>query len=72
MNYESAANRISTNGEPGFAWLDNMRRFSRMNEVEDMKDHRASGGNPCLEQTLESYECRVIFHLNNICSVLFG
>jgi ribonucleoside-triphosphate reductase len=24
--------------------------------LQDNKDHRASGGNPCLEQTLESYE----------------
>jgi len=27
-----------------------------MNGRPDNKDHRAGGGNPCLEQTLESYE----------------
>lgn len=55
MDYSEVSERIINNGEPGLAWLDNMRRYSRMSE-EDFKDHRASGGNPCLEQTLESYE----------------
>ena len=56
MNYEACAERTRVNGEPGYAWLENMRRFSRMRALEDNKDHRAMGGNPCLEQTLESYE----------------
>eukprot|EP01112_Ceratiomyxa_fruticulosa_P011106 TRINITY_DN2989_c0_g1_i1.p1 TRINITY_DN2989_c0_g1~~TRINITY_DN2989_c0_g1_i1.p1 ORF type:complete len:732 (+),score=133.23 TRINITY_DN2989_c0_g1_i1:1283-3478(+) len=57
MNYGPICERIRNNGEPGFAWLENMRSYSRMNENEkDNKDHRAKGGNPCLEQTLESYE----------------
>ena len=56
MDYEPAAQRIRVNGEPGFAWLENMQQFGRMNGVEDRRDHRAKGGNPCLEQTLESYE----------------
>jgi ribonucleoside-triphosphate reductase (thioredoxin) len=56
MDYAPVARRIEANGEPGFAWLDNMRRFSRMGDPPDMRDWRASGGNPCLEQTLESYE----------------
>lgn len=29
--------------------------FSHMNGMPDYKDARAQGGNPCLEQTLESY-----------------
>jgi len=33
-----------------------MRHYSRMKNGGDDKDHRAMGGNPCLEQTLESYE----------------
>jgi hypothetical protein len=41
-------NRI--NGEPGFAWLENMRAYSRMGDEPDYKDKRAEGGNPCLEQ----------------------
>ena len=56
MDYTDVCKRIVDNGEPGFAWLKNMRKFSRMQNGGDNKDHRAAGGNPCLEQTLESYE----------------
>eukprot|EP00033_Pygsuia_biforma_P003218 GCRY01003529.1.p1 GENE.GCRY01003529.1~~GCRY01003529.1.p1 ORF type:complete len:677 (+),score=185.55 GCRY01003529.1:218-2248(+) len=57
MDYSALCDRVCDNGEPGFAWLTNMRQFSRMNEEEgDFKDRRAGGGNPCMEQTLESYE----------------
>jgi len=67
MDYTDAAKRIVDNGEPGFAWLDNMRHYSRMKNGGDNKDHRAMGGNPCLEQTLESYElcCLVETFPNN-------
>ena len=30
MDYTEASKRIVLNGEPGFAWLDNMRKYSRM------------------------------------------
>ena len=56
MDYTDACKRIVDNGEPGFAWLENMRKFSRMQNGGDNKDHRVAGGNPCLEQSLESYE----------------
>jgi adenosylcobalamin-dependent ribonucleoside-triphosphate reductase len=56
MDYTQAAERITDNGEPGFAWLDNMQAYSRMRNGKDNKDHRVAGGNPCLEQSLESYE----------------
>ena len=56
MDYTEVCKRINGNGEPGFAWLENMRSHSRMKNGQDNKDHRAAGGNPCLEQTLESYE----------------
>jgi len=56
MDYEPLVRRIVANGEPGFAWLENMREYGRMNGVPDRSDWRASGGNPCLEQTLESFE----------------
>ena len=56
MDYTDVCKRIVDNGEPGFAWLDNMRHYSRMKNGGDDKDPRAMGGNPCLEQTLESYE----------------
>lgn len=56
MDYTDAANRTKINGEPGYAWLENMQGYSRMNNGKDNKDHRVQGGNPCLEQSLESYE----------------
>lgn len=56
MNYDAVADRVRSNGEPGFAWLENMRQYGRMVDPADWKDHRAKGGSPCLEQTLESYE----------------
>lgn len=56
MDYGPITERIVQNGEPGFAWLANMRNFGRMNGVLDARDRNAAGGNPCLEQTLESYE----------------
>ncbi len=67
MNYEPSAERVRYNGEPGYAWLENMREFGRMADAPNFKDHRAMGGNPCLEQTLESYElcCLVETFPNN-------
>ena len=66
MDYSEVAKRICINGEPGLAWLDNMRKYSRMVDPPDNKDHRVMGGNPCLEQSLESYElcCLVESFLN--------
>ena len=55
MDYEKTATQTSRNGEPGYFWLENAKSLSRINEKDD-KDFRATGGNPCLEQTLESYE----------------
>eukprot|EP00123_Amoebidium_parasiticum_P012125 comp21137_c0_seq1/m.28589 comp21137_c0_seq1/g.28589 ORF comp21137_c0_seq1/g.28589 comp21137_c0_seq1/m.28589 type:complete len:760 (-) comp21137_c0_seq1:28-2307(-) len=56
MDYTTVVERVVQNGEPGFAWLENMQAYSRMNGVKDYKDRAAMGGNPCLEQTLESFE----------------
>ena len=56
QNYDEIAERIAKNGEPGLAWLDNMRNYGRMIDPPDYKDSKAAGGNPCLEQTLESHE----------------
>jgi len=56
MDYTTIIKRIQDNGEPGIAWLKNMQEYSRMNDGRDYKDIRVSGGNPCLEQSLESYE----------------
>lgn len=58
MDYNKVCDRVRANGEPGFAWLENMQQYGRMNGVRDDRDHRVKGGNPCLEQSLESYECQ--------------
>lgn len=55
-DYTAAAERTARNGEPGYLWLDNARKYSRMNGVIDNKDEAAEGSNPCVEQTLESFE----------------
>ncbi|SVB88884.1 uncharacterized protein METZ01_LOCUS241738, partial [marine metagenome] len=67
MDYSDICKRIIDNGEPGLAWLENMRSHSRMKNGADNKDHRVAGGNPCLEQSLESYElcCLVETFPNN-------
>jgi adenosylcobalamin-dependent ribonucleoside-triphosphate reductase len=56
MDYTDAAKNIAVNGEPGFAWLENMQAYGRMKDPADYKDRRVRGGNPCLEQSLEPYE----------------
>ena len=61
MDYTQVAESIAVNGEPGVLWLENARKFSRMNGVEDNKDWRCMGSNPCAEQNLESYElCNLV------------
>lgn len=55
-NYNRVAELLSTKGEPGVCWLENMQQYSRMGCEPTKKDMAAMGGNPCLEQTLESYE----------------
>lgn len=56
MNYEELAKQTAKNGEPGYIWMDNVRKYSRMSQPIDNKDGKAVGTNPCGEQTLESFE----------------
>jgi len=56
MDYAEVSRSIAVNGEPGIAWLDNIRAFSRMGRAPDHKDERAMGCNPCVEQSLEDQE----------------
>ena len=56
MDYEYHGKQTAINGEPGYVWLDNMRQFGRTKDLPNNKDHRVMGANPCVEQTLESYE----------------
>ncbi len=60
MDYSGLAQQIATNGEPGLLWLDNMRNYGRMIDGRQPGiDGRVMGGNPCLEQSLESGEACV-------------
>jgi ribonucleoside-triphosphate reductase len=48
---------IARNGEPGVIWMDMSRKYGRLADPPNNKDHRVAGFNPCAEQSLESYEC---------------
>jgi ribonucleoside-triphosphate reductase (thioredoxin) len=56
MDFEKISENILLNGEPGFFHLDNARRYGRMVDGVNDVDYRVKGANPCVEQTLESYE----------------
>lgn len=56
-DYEELVPRIAMNGEPGLYYLDMCREYGRLLDPPNNKDHRAMGGNPCAEQTLEDNEC---------------
>jgi ribonucleoside-triphosphate reductase len=67
MDYARCATQTALNGEPGYCYLDNMRAYGRIIDGENWRDHRVAGGNPCLEQSLESMElcCLVETYPNN-------
>jgi hypothetical protein len=52
MDYSGVAERTATNGEPGYLWLDNARKYGRMKDEPNWDDEFAEGSNPCVEQTL--------------------
>jgi len=56
MDYTRVGTQTGVNGEPGYAWLQNMQKFGRMVDEPNWKDKRVKGANPCVEQSLESYE----------------
>lgn len=61
MAYGPPADNTRKNGEPGFIWLDNARRFGRMKDPIRNDDLRIAGFNPCVEINLESGElCNVV------------
>ncbi len=47
---------IVRNGEPGVIWMDVSRKYGRLIDEPNNKDHRVVGYNPCAEQSLESFE----------------
>ena len=56
-NLEHIVPGIALNGEPGVIWMDVTRKYGRLIDPPNNKDHRAAGYNPCAEQSLESFEC---------------
>ena len=57
QNLDKIVEGISRNGEPGVIWMDVSRKYGRLADPVNNKDHRVAGYNPCAEQSLESYEC---------------
>jgi adenosylcobalamin-dependent ribonucleoside-triphosphate reductase len=47
---------IARNGEPGVIWMDVSKKYGRLADPINNKDHRIAGYNPCAEQSLESFE----------------
>lgn len=47
MDYSKVAELTAKNGEPGYEWLENARKFSRMGRDPDYSDMRVAGANPC-------------------------
>jgi ribonucleoside-triphosphate reductase (thioredoxin) len=61
MNYSEIIKRVAINGEPGFIYLDNAKKYGRLSDEPSYKDTRIKGTNPCGEQFLESYElCNLV------------
>lgn len=56
-DYSDLVDSVIVNGEPGFMWLKMAQDYGRLIDPPNYRDYRASGGNPCLEQTLEHGEC---------------
>lgn len=56
-DYSKIVDGIILNGEPGIVWLDVSKKYGRLSDPANNKDHRIAGYNPCAEQSLESFEC---------------
>lgn len=61
MDYSRFAAMTAKNGEPGYIWLDNTRKYGRMKDEPNYLDANVKGFNPCSEQPLENYElCNLV------------
>lgn len=61
IDYKDIANNVQMMGEPGILWVDNMKKYSRMNKNIDNRDISALSSNPCGEITLENKEmCNLV------------
>jgi intein/homing endonuclease len=48
MDYSDVAERTADNGEPGYVWLENMRKFGRTKDDPTWDDSDVMGFNPCV------------------------
>jgi intein/homing endonuclease len=48
MDYSKHGKKTAINGEPGYFWLDNARKYGRMGDAANMIDIDAMGANPCV------------------------
>lgn len=55
-DFSPIVDHIAMNGEPGVIWMDMSRKYGRLADPANNKDHRVVGFNPCAEQSLESFE----------------
>jgi adenosylcobalamin-dependent ribonucleoside-triphosphate reductase len=55
-DFTGIVDHIAHNGEPGVIWMDMSRKYGRLADPANNKDHRVAGYNPCAEQSLESFE----------------
>jgi len=60
-DYSKFVDNVATNGEPGFVWLENIRKYGRLNDKPNWIDKDVWGINPCGEIPLESTEmCNLV------------
>ena len=61
FDYDKLGQQSSINGEPGYIWIENARKYGRIIDPPNYKDYRVSGVNPCGEQSLEATEwCNLV------------
>jgi ribonucleotide reductase alpha subunit len=58
MNYSKVAAMTVVNGEPGYIWLDNVRKYGRMIDPPNFRDSNAKGSNPCFTS-----DCRLLVQM---------
>lgn len=61
FDYHKFGKQSSINGEPGYIWIENARKYGRLIDPPNYKDYRVCGVNPCGEQSLENTEwCNLV------------
>jgi hypothetical protein len=50
MDYSTHASLSATNGEPGYLYLENARKYGRLSDPPNTKDERVEGWNPCFHE----------------------